>query len=297
MSLTQLADLENQVQKKWSPLFMPELKEMTVLPSLINRDYEGEITQGFDTVYVSQVITPTATRKNTRDADADTFESSKVQTRRIAIVADQTITAAHEFSSLAELQTQLGSPEGKSEIRRTLLKSMELELNNYIYSLVASSATAPDHVLANVSDFNAAQLLTNRKLASQAKWSRDEWWLLLDPSFFNDLLSAQTLTQMDSVGDGSSIVGGQFVSKRYGFNIIEDNSEGMKYVSPTLATEDLGLAFHKDFMHLVMQKQPTFELSSLHAQKKHGFLLSVNMVCGAAQGLQGDVKSIMNYNA
>ena len=55
MSATLITDLNEQIQKFWSPLLVPELKEKAILPSLVSSDYEGEIKQGGDTVYVSMM--------------------------------------------------------------------------------------------------------------------------------------------------------------------------------------------------------------------------------------------------
>lgn len=297
MSATLIGELSDQIQKFWSPIFVPELKEAAVLPSLVSKDYEGAITQGGDTVYVSMVEAATGERK-TIGAGHENFSSEKLVTQRIGIVADQVITASFELDNLIQLQNQLGSPSGDSAIRAALLKAVELQVNDYLYGLVSPSTSAPDHSIASVNDFNASQLLTARKLAAQAKWVNDgQWWALLDPSYMNDILSAQTLTSSDYIGGETPVVGGQIVSKRFGFNIVEDNSAAMAKLSPTLAAEDYALLFHKDFMYMVMQQRPKFELSSLHSNKQHGFLLSVTMVLGAKLGIQGNVKHIKVYNA
>lgn len=296
MSATLVGDLSNQVQKFWAPMFVPELKEAAILPSLVSKDYQGEIKQGGDTVYVSMIQAATGQIK-TVGSGHDVFDSEKITTQRISIVADKVITVAFEMDNLVDLQTQLGSAGGQSAIRNSLLKGAELQLNSYLYGLVSPSTSSPDHSIASVSDFNASQLLSNRMLAAQAKWPNDgQWWCLLDPSYYNDMLSAATMTSGDYVGDQPN-VGGKIVQRRFGFNILEDNSAAMAKLSPTLATSDLGLLFHKDFMYLVLQQEPKFELSSLHSNKQHGFLLSVTMVCGAALGIQGNVKHIKVYNS
>lgn len=296
MSATLVAELQDQAQKFWSPIFVPELKEAAVLPTLVSKEYEGEIKREGDTVYVSMVQAATGQRK-TVGSGHETFETEKLKTQRIGIVADQVISASFELDDLVALQTQLGSANGESEIRKSLMKAVELQLNDYLYSLVSPSTSAPDHLISGISDFNATQLLSFRGLASAAKWPMGEKWLLVDPSYQNDLLAAQTLTSSDFVGDDRAVVGGQIVSKRFGFNIVEDNSDAMKRLSPTLATSDLALAFHPSFMYLVMQQQPEFQISSLHSNKQFGYVISVKMVLGAKLGIQGSVKHIVGYNS
>lgn len=294
MTTTVLADVTNQVQKFWSGMFMDELKEANILSTLVNKDYEGEIKQGGDTVYVSQINRPTGQRKTIGAPGYDTFNPSKLSTSRVAISASEVITASFEFDDIVQLQSQIGSQDSK--IRQALLEAVGIELNTYLYSLIAPSAANPDHIINGVADFNAAQANTLRKLASQAKWKRDNWYLLLDPSYKSDFLNSTPVVSGDFVGGDLPVIGGEIASKRFGFNVLEDNSEGMKQLSPTLAAEDFGLAFHPDFLHLVMQKQPTFEIAPLISNKQFGYVIVVRMICGAGLGIDGAKKHIKIYN-
>lgn len=293
MSLTLVGDLANQAQKFWSPLLKDELKQDTMLASLVSKEYQGEIKKGGDTVYVTQIDRPTGSIK-TIGVDHDTYTSEKLTTTRISIAANKIVEASIELDNLVDLQTQLGEPSAKQTIRKAMLEACEIKLNSYLYSQVAPSASAPDHIINAVADFNASQAANVRKLAAQARWAKDGgWWLLLDPSYFSDFLSAATLTSSDYVGGDAPVVGGQFATKRFGFNVLEDNSDGIL----TLGTSgvDCGLAFHPDFLHLVMGA-PEFKLSDLHANKRRGYLLTCEFLVGSALGIDGDKKHIRIYN-
>lgn len=295
MSATLLADVQNQVQAFWSPAFMDQLKENTLLASLVNKAYQGEIKAQGDRVRVSQVNRPTAQRK-TVGSGHETFSTSTLSTSYVDIVADQVISAGYEFDDLVALQSQIGAQDSK--IRQGLMEAVELELNKYLYSLVLPSASAPDHRLDSVTDFNATQLNSVRKLAAQAKWAKaGGWWLLADPSYTTDLLNAQTLTSSDYIGAESPVVGGQMARQRFGFNILEDNSLSST-VKPSFVTgsEDMAVAFHPDFLHLVMQTMPEIKVSDLHSNKQFGYVISVRLVVGAKQGIDGDKKAIVIYN-
>lgn len=293
LGATQLADVSYQVKTFWSDLFKDELLESAVLPALVNREYEGEIKDEGNTVRVSQINRPEASIRQV-GSNEDAFTASKMSLDYVDVVANQVITAAFEFNSIAMLQSQLKSKDSK--IRQALIEAAMIKLNSYLYSLVSPSTSSPDHSVASVSDFNAAALLSNRLLASQAKWPDANRYCLVDPSYYNDLLSAQTLTSSDYVGADAPVVAGKMLKQRFGFWIVEDNSAGMSQLSPTAATSDLALLFHPDFMYLVMG-QPEFEVSSLHSQKRHGFLMSVKLIVGAKLGIDGSVKHIVNYNS
>lgn len=295
MSATLVNEVSEQAQKFWAPVFKDELLETSILPSLVNKEYQGEIKRGGDTAYVSMIKRPTAERK-TIGAGADVFSSQKLTTERVGIVADQRITASFELEDLIDVQTQIGSPDGQSKVRQALLEAAQISLNEYLFSLVAPSTSAPDHVLSGVSNFDATQLLSCRQLAAQAKWAKmGGWWALMSPSYMNDVLAAQTLTSSDYVGDDKPVIGGQVANSRFGFNILEDNSSGLLQLSPAAAGTDCALLFHPDFLYLVMG-EPTFKVSDLHANHQHGYLVSVDMWVGAKLGLEGDVKHIQVYN-
>lgn len=295
MSATLVNELSEQAQKFWAPITQDSLMETTLLPSLTNKEYEGQIKRGGDTVYVSMVNRPTAERK-TVGSGSEAFSSQKLTTSRVAIVADQRITASFELEDLVDIQTQLGDPEGKSKIRQVLEEALAIELNKYCYSKVSPSTSAPDHLLTGVATMDASQILSIRALAAQAKWMQSGgWWLLVDPSYMNDILSAQTLTSSDYVGDDRPVIGGQVANRRFGFNILEDNSAGLLTLSPALAGAEVGLAFHPDFLYLVTGA-PQYKISDLHSNHQHGYLVSVDMWCGAALGLEGNVKHVQVYN-
>jgi hypothetical protein len=293
MSVTILSDVSNQIQKFWSPIFVDKLKEDTLLPSLCSREYEGEIRQGGDTVYVSAIARPSAVRKGVSDVDADVYSSNKLSTTRVSIAADTIIETGVEIFDLVDLQSQIGAQQSK--IRQVLFESLEIELNNYLYSKVSPSSSSPDMITNGVTDFNGSQLGALRVAASQQKWMKGERYLLLDPQYYQDLLNVAALTSNDYAPE-TPVVGGQFALQRFGFQIFEDNSAGMAQVSPTSATSDLALAFSPDFLYLVMQRSVTFKLSDLHAQKRRGYFLSAEMVVGAAQGIEGNVKHATVYN-
>lgn len=294
MSTTLVNEVADQAQKIWSPMLKDQLKEDTLMPALVNKEFEGELKAQHDTVKVSMIKRPTAERK-TVGAGSDSFSSQKMETVQVSITADQVITASFKLESLIPLQTQLGNPQGESKIRQVLFEALEESLNDYIYSLVAPSTSAPDHVLSGVATMDAAQILSIRQLAAKAKWMKNAgWYLNLDPSFYNDVLSAQTLTSADYVPD-APVVGGQVANKRFGFNILEDNSDGILQLSPAAVGAEVGLAFHPDFLYLVMG-DPQFKVSDLHPLGQHGFLVSVHLVAGAKLGIEGNLKHIQIYN-
>lgn len=292
MSVTLMSDVTNQIQKFWSPMFKPLLLEDNHLANLVDTSYTGELKQGGDTVHVSAISRPSASRKVVGSGD-DSFSSSALTTSRISITCNQVITASFDIQNLVDLQSQIGAQ--KSQIRDRLVEACNISLNSYLYSLVAPSASGPDLSLTSVTDFNATQFGVIRKLAATAKWPKDgKWMLLMDPSYYTDFLNASTLTGGDYVSD-KVLESGIPVKQRYGFNVVEDNSDGLLSLGTSGA--DCALAFHPDFMHLVLQQEPEFKVSDLHPLGIHGYKVSVSMVAGAALGIEGSMKHISIINS
>lgn len=279
-AITTLTDVTNQIQKFWSPLFMKELRATMLLGSLVNRDYEGEIKQGGDTVYVSQINAPSG-QILTVGTDADSYAPEALSTSRISIQATKRAVASFEFQDLAVIQSQLESEE--SEIRQALLFAVDSQINTYLYSLVAPSTSAPDHELASVTDLNSAQLSAIRVLAGEAKWDRlKKWYGLCSPAHYMDIADDTQMSGSDYVGEDRPILSGQLGMPRYGFNIFEDTSR----------TGDYSIFFHPDFMHLVTQREVQFKISDLHANKRFGFVISADIIFGATLGISGSTKHI-----
>lgn len=285
MTTTTLVDVQDQIQKYWSPIFTKQLRENLLLGSLVNKDYEGEIKRQGDTVRVSQI---NALEGQLLDVgvDADSFQSEAVSTSKIDIVANKRAVAAYKFQDLVEIQSQIDKQD--PEIMASLNFAIGKKINDYLYSLVSPSLSAPDHSISGVTDFNASQLSACRILAAQAKWRMDPgWYALLDPQYYGDVLNAQTLTSSDYGASDAPVISGQVAKQRFGFNIFEDNSR----------SADFGLLFHPDFMHLVTQTSVQVKISDLHPLGQFGYLMSVDMIFGAKLGINGNVKHIKVYNS
>lgn len=277
MSQTDLADVTNQIKKYWAPLFNRKLREGLLLPNLVSKEYDGQIQREGDTVYVSQVNDPTGELR-TVGVDADVFATEKVSTTRVSIQANKRAVASYEFADLVELQSQIQ----RSQVMDGMAFAIQKQLNTYLYSLVSPSTSSPDHDIGSVTTVAVADLGAYRQLAAEAKWAMEGgWYALWSPAYWNNILTNTTLASGDFTED-MPIVAGQKARRLFGFNMFEDNSKSGKY----------GLLFHPDFLHLVMQQGVNVEVSSLHSQKRFGFVMSVDMVFGAALGIQGNVKHI-----
>lgn len=291
MATTELADVQEQIQTFWSDIFMPELRESNPLLALVDKTYEGEIKKQGDTVRVSQVVKAVGETKTIGAAGDNTFTPEALQTRYVDIKADRRFVASFEFEDLVDLQSQITAE--RSEIRESLLDAMNTQINNYLYSLVAPIVA---HVITGVATLDADQLRAIRVLAGKAKWFKmPGWYGLLSPDYYGDVMNETTLTSSDYVSD-QPVVGGEIISRRYGFNIVEDNSDGLAGLSPTPGGPS-AIFFHPAFLHMVTQMQARFKVSDLHSNNKFGYVISVDLIGGAKLGIEGDKLHVSVVNA
>jgi hypothetical protein len=289
--MTQLTDVQNQVKKYWSDLFMPELRESNPLLALVDKTYQGEIMRQGDTVRVSQVVKATGETKVIGAAGDNEFTPEALQTAYVDIKADRRFVASYEFEDLVDLQSQITSE--RSEIRESLIDAMNTQINNYLYSLVAPAA---GQAITTVVNLDAAQLKAIRVIAGKQKWFKSPaWYGLLSPDYYGDIMDGTVLTSTDHVNE-QPIISGEIATRRYGFNIIEDNSDGLASLSPTPGNPS-AIFFHPAFMHMVTQMEARFKVSDLHSNNKFGFVISVDLIGGAKLGIEGDKLHVSVVNA
>ncbi len=281
MADTHLGDVNAQVKKYWSEIFMPELREGQPLISLVDKTYSGEIKEAGNEVRVSQIVKSVGEIIDITGSDADNkFTPEKLVTRYVDIKADKRVVSSYKFHDLLALQSQIKAE--RSEIREALLDGVATQINGYLYSLVAPAA---GQALTAVATMDAATLKNIRVIAGKKKWPKDQMFGLLSPDYYGDLMNETTLSSTDYVADQPR-VGGEIVSRRYGFNIVEDNSQALADLSPTPGNPS-AIFFHPAYCHMVTQMQPRFKVSDLHALGEFGYIISVDVIMGAKLGIEG----------
>lgn len=287
MATTTTTDVAAQIQDIWSPVFMNELRESFILPSLVSKEYEGEIKKKNDTVKISQINAPNSTLK-TVGVDADSFESNKLSTSSVDLVANKRAVSSYEFEDLVQIQSII-DPKSNPEIRRALMQDVGNQINDYLYSILIPSTATPDHTINSQATLTNALMASMREAASEAYWSKsDSWYCLMGPEYYSDFLADNNMINQDYGFDDKARVGGVAAQKRYGFTIYEDNSR---------ATSSSLHSFLPDAIVYAAQTEPTFKVSDLHSNKKFGFVLSVDIIFGATLSINGANKCYLITSA
>lgn len=277
MADTNTGDVSNAIQKYWSPTFMDELRQTNILVSQVNRDYEGQITKGGDTVKVLQVNKPTG-QTLTKDGTGGekTFTPETMSISYVDVVADRRFVASYEIDDTIDLQTMLDPFSPNSvKIRAALLDAVNAQINTYLYGLFSGGLTT-----ASTATMTAAIMAAQRKNAGTKKWDKTKpWYGNLSPEYWADCLVDEKLTSSDFVAAGlveNAMAGGV---RRFGFNLFEDSSLTNK-----------AYFFHPDAILFCMQYQPRFKLSDRHSNREFAYVLSCDIFGGGKLGIDGDDK-------
>ena len=281
MSTTTLAEVQEQIQTFWSPVFMQELRESFILPELVSKKYEGEMKKKGDTVKVSQVNSLTSALRDV-GVNADTFESNQLSTSTVSIEANKRAVSAVEFDDLVEIQSLVDPIKGAA-VRRAMMHDVGRQINDYLYSLFAPSASAPDHIINSQATLTNALMASMRTACAESYWPKTEkWYSLLGPSYMGNFLADNNMVNADYGFNDQARVGGQVAQKRYGFDILEDDSAPL--------TSSL-ISFIPEAILYAAQTEARWKISDSHSNSQFAYKMSVDLVFGAVQSIDGDVKS------
>jgi len=278
--LTDVAAVADQVQTIWSPVFMKELRESYILPDLVSKQYQGEIRKQNDTVRVSQINAPSSDLREV-GVNANTFETNVLSKSYVDVKADRRAVSAYEFDDLVELQSII-DPSSNPEIRRGMMHDIGNQINDYLYSLLVASTSAPDHTINSQATLTNALMASMREATAVAKWPKDEEkYCLMGPGYYSDFLADNNMNDGDFGFNDAARISGEATQKRYGFSNFEDNSRA---VSSSLHS------FIPSALLYAAQTEVRFKLSDQHSSKKFGMVLSADIVFGAKLSIDGAKK-------
>lgn len=267
MAISGKTELANIIPEIWSEKIYARLATELKLAPLFSREYEGEISAKGDTV---NVYTLGAIAGEMITDDKQEFTTSPISVTKTQIVADRYFSAGAEITEIGQLQSLSFEEELQKELTYGIAKALE----DYLVTLLIPSAAAPDHIIttASANVFAAVDAATCRTLLSKANVPVMDRFLALDPQFYGDALNSTNFISSDFIPAGSPVSSGALSNPVYGFNCLESNN---------LGTDDIGFAFHKSCLNLVLQKGIEVKISDQHANKRFGYIISASMIGGA----------------
>jgi len=275
MSTTNLTDLQYQIQTKWSPVGMAELREKYMLQSLVSKQYEGEMRFLGDIVRVYQVNAPSSDFK-TIGTDHDSFTANKLSMSYVDLKADKRAVSAMKFDDLDDIQT-IVEPNKNPQVRQAMIHDVAGQINTYLYSLMVPSTSAPDHTIGSVTTLAETNMALMREDSSLAHWGDEPRYCLTSPQYYSDLLATAGLNSSDYGFNDAARINGKLGLRRYGFDVFEDDS----------VTAASLISFIPSALLYAAQYELRWKISDLHAVGEFGYQLSCDIVFGAKLSIDG----------
>lgn len=228
--------ITNFIPKLWSSAILLPFEKATVFgqPSVVNRDYEGEIKQKGDTVNITTIGDPTI---KTYDKDTD-IEVEDLDDGTIKLTIDKGDYFAFRVNDVDRVQAA-GDFQGPATQRAG--HRLKDKADQYIASLanlsVANGGPAAANRLGNVSVINgtgtgkaASDQTTawgvlvdlNQKLNEQSA-PTDGRYVVVSPAFYSALLNDPRFTRVDASGTSEGLRNG-IVGRALGFDVLMSNN-------------------------------------------------------------------------
>jgi len=254
------------VPEVWSSQFQQVLNDSVVFPSIVRRDYEGEITSRGDTVNIPSIADVTATDLQ----DGGRNDAQTITATTTALVVDSIAAVDFKISTLAELQ----SVDFVEELRKKGSEAIMRKIQDDIIAAVAPSTSAPDHTIAYTTSTTLADvdLLAALDLEADANWSRlPGRYLVTGEKQMLDLV-ANSKFYDTTLGGNASLSAGAVTGSIYGHA-----------PSGSSACGTTTYMFHDSFMQMAIQRGLNVTVTDLAVLGERGYRLNMDVIYGIKQ--------------
>lgn len=225
--------LDNFIPQIWSARLLQNLQKALVYgqPAIINKDYEGEISQYGDTVRINSIgpVTIGDYTKNTNISEPETLSDAQT-----TLVIDQSKFFNFQVDDIDKAQQK---PKVMDEAMREAAYALADVADQYIASLytdVAAGNTIGDDAAAVALDESNTYdyLVDLGTILTEAKIPKVNRWVVLPPWAYSLLLKDPRFTDASASGSTDALRNG-YVGRAAGFDIYESintpNTGGTNY--------------------------------------------------------------------
>lgn len=208
------------VPEVWSSMFQTEFNDSIVFPSIVRRDYEGEIANQGDTVHIPSIADVEASEL----LDGGRNDAITITATVDDLVVDLIAAVDYKVSTLADLQ----SIPFVNELRARGSSAILRKIQDKMISRVAPSTSAPDHVIAYDSSTTLADadLLEAFDLEATANWARsNDKYLVTGELQYNDLTTIAKFYDKTLSGV-AGVQQGKMLAPIYGHNVSSSTACG-----------------------------------------------------------------------
>lgn len=221
--------LENFIPEIWSNEILLALEKALVFaqPGIINRDYEGEISQAGDTVRINEIGDITV----------------KAYTKNGSIDAPETLTDAQQVLQITEADyfnfevDDIDKVQQRPKVMQAAMRNAAYQLRDEIDQFVAGMYV--NAAAANLIGTTAAPMLPNntaghdqnifklitlcRQALVKQNVATGGWWMIVQPELYTIMLNDDRFSKADASGTTMGLRNGQ-VGNIAGFTVLESNN-------------------------------------------------------------------------
>lgn len=216
--------INNFIPEIWAAQLQSSLKKALVFggPSIVNRNYEGEIAAQGDTVRITSISRPTI---GTYVRNTTTITPETLVDADRALVIDQSDYFAFEVDDLDMRQVRNGGAL-MVEAADEAAYGFADETDQYIYGLLSAGAQAANVIGATAITTQALALTAILSLKTKldvANVPTQGRYIVAPPWFVNKLIDGSALSSVANAGTSDALRNG-LVSRVHGFDLFQSNN-------------------------------------------------------------------------
>lgn len=216
--------VDNFVPEIWTAELLTALRDSLVYgqAGVINRDYEGTISQYGDTVHVTTIADPTVAAYTPHST---TLTYAALSDTDQTLVVDQAESFAFGVEDIERKQAMPGFVEDAS---RSAAYKIAEAIDDYVadtlYAAVNGTGNDLGAKTADISDNTAYNLLVDlRSTLARDSVPDSGRWVIVPPEFYAALLQDSRFINASASADGGQALRNAFVGRAAGFDVYESN--------------------------------------------------------------------------
>lgn len=207
----------------WAAELLSSLKKSLIYagPSIVNRNYEGEIANAGDTVRITSISRPTVA---TYTKDSTTISPETLTDAQQTLLIDQAKYFAFEVDDVDLRQARDGGAL-MSEAAMEAGYALADTTDQYVAGLYTGAAAGNQlgTVSVTTSALAITQLLNLRKKLNEANVPQQGRYVVVPPWFETLLLGADLFNRVDASGTAEGLRNG-IVGRAFGFDVLVSNN-------------------------------------------------------------------------
>lgn len=211
------------IPEVWAAQLLTSLKKTLVYgqPSVVNRNYEGEISQYGDTVHISSVG-PISVRPYTAHED---ITVDPVNDSDQTLMIDQSPYFAFEVDDIEARQARNGGAV-MSESADEAAYSLGDDADQYLAGVMNSGVDAANQLdpITGADGAAVTQMLIDMKVRlDESNIPSQGRWVVVPPNLHGLLLNTDLFTRVDASGTSEALRNGM-VGRAFGFDVLMSNN-------------------------------------------------------------------------